>query len=333
MSAKRTRGPAQSRKAGPESEQIGNKRKAKKNGGIPLNINQIKSFLVTAECNSFTQAAEQLFITQPTLSHQISAMESELNLLLFVRRRNHSIQLTPAGRVLLEEFKKIYDIYNSAVEESRRIAFNIKQDLNIGILYDLYTSDLLKPALTNMAEKYPNIHVNIRNYSFNDLTRNLYNKELDVIFTLFFSVEPLDNLNYKVLSVSEDCIAMPVSHPAAQLSTIHPHDFKDDHFIIVSEEECALSTKLITDWLRNENVRPNIRYAPDINTLAQMVDLGFGVAVVDSRCTLQFHPGIILKPFKSFWSPSLTMAWHKDNDNFSVNVLLEELNKVISSAG
>ena len=195
----------------------------------------------------------------------------------------------------------------------------------------MYASDLLRPALGTIASKHPNVHVTIENFGFNDLTKKLYNKELDVIFTLFFSVEPLDNLNFKILSASEDCIAMPVSHPAAAKDEIHPADFKDDSFIIVSTEECALSTKLIIDWIRNDKVTPTIKYVPDINTLTQMVDLGFGVAVVDSRCALQFHPGIVLKPFKSTWNPSLTMVWHRDNDNYAIDILLEEINKVLSS--
>lgn len=52
-----------------------------------MTLTNIKYFITTAECLSFSKAAEQLFITQPALSRQIIAMEKELNVLLFIRHK------------------------------------------------------------------------------------------------------------------------------------------------------------------------------------------------------------------------------------------------------
>ena len=66
-----------------------------------MNLLQIHYFLAAADCLSFTQAADLLYITQPALSRQITAIEKELNLQLFVRTIR-AVRLTPAGQALYE---------------------------------------------------------------------------------------------------------------------------------------------------------------------------------------------------------------------------------------
>lgn len=70
-----------------------------------MTITQIKYFITAAKCLNFTKAASKLYITQPALSRQISAIEEELNVQLFVRN-NRSVKLTPAGMALVEPFER-----------------------------------------------------------------------------------------------------------------------------------------------------------------------------------------------------------------------------------
>lgn len=64
-----------------------------------MELRNLKTFQVVAECSNFTKAAEKLNFTQPTVTAQIQSLEKELNQLLFFRvgRTNH---LTPAGKLL-----------------------------------------------------------------------------------------------------------------------------------------------------------------------------------------------------------------------------------------
>ena len=77
-----------------------------------MTITQIKCFLTAARCLNFSKAADQLDTSQPNLSRQIAGMESELNLILFIRdgRRLH---LTPAGQALADTLRSVYQLkYN-----------------------------------------------------------------------------------------------------------------------------------------------------------------------------------------------------------------------------
>ena len=79
---------------------------------------QIKYFLTAARCLNFTEAANQLFITQPALSQQITAIEAELNMQLFIRHKN-KLRLTPAALVLLEELPAYEKSYLEIIEKAK----------------------------------------------------------------------------------------------------------------------------------------------------------------------------------------------------------------------
>ena len=70
-----------------------------------MTYNQIRYFLKVAEELNFLKAAEKLYMTQPALGRQITALEKELNLQLLIRS-THGMKLTPAGKYFQKEWKK-----------------------------------------------------------------------------------------------------------------------------------------------------------------------------------------------------------------------------------
>ena len=74
-----------------------------------MTTQQIHFFLEAARCLNFTEAARNLYVTQPTLSKQIALMESELGIQLFYRR-GRTVSLTSAGLLLRTELGKLEEI-------------------------------------------------------------------------------------------------------------------------------------------------------------------------------------------------------------------------------
>lgn len=291
-----------------------------------MNMNQIRYFLVTAEYRSFTKAAEQLFITQPALSRQISAMESELNLLLFTREQNHKISLTPAGKYLQGKFKKIYDGYSESVQTAREISMNLTGSIKIGILTGMYSGDILQPVVEKFEHRYQNVSIDLSSSSFGILDQKLYQGELDVILTLFFDVQKLDSLQFKVLKTNYDCLAMTETHRLASQQDVSLKDILNtDRFIIDSREDSSTSAQLIIDDLHNNGVFPEIIYAKDLNTLQLMVTAGYGIAILDARNMLRFVPGIVFRKITAPWDVSVIAAWSRDNTNPYLPLFLKEL--------
>lgn len=289
-----------------------------------MNMTQIKYFIMAAKCLNFTKAADKLFITQPALSRQISAMEQELNMQLFVRN-NRSVNLTPAARVLLEEFEKIYNDYNLAIAKATTSFSGISGELNIGILDGAYVGDIFPQALRHFDEFYPQVKINLRSYSFNALIENLYSNKLDMIITLLFDIKDRDKLQYKVLAKTKDHIVVHKNHRLAGAKYVKMSDFKDDTFIMVSPEDSEMSPKLILDAFKNSDVTPKVKFATSIQEEMLWVEAGVGVCMLDSRNTLYDNPNVRFLEVDQVSDPSLTLAWNVDNYNPMKEVFAEVL--------
>ena len=84
-------------------------------------LRQIKYFVTVVDCNSFTEAAEQLFISQSAISQQIQALERELGFPL-LERKNRTFALTPAGEYVYQKSLLLtadYERMRSEVDSAR----------------------------------------------------------------------------------------------------------------------------------------------------------------------------------------------------------------------
>ena len=146
---------------------------------------QIQYFLVAAERKSFTGAAEQLYITQPSLSRQIAAMEDELGVKLF-DRANNMVRLTDAGKALYDRLSVFYQNYQSIVKEVRDISSGTRGHLNLGILEDQYMPDSLTVSIRNLLQENPDCEINIARFDSRSLFSGLMDGTLDVGLMLVY---------------------------------------------------------------------------------------------------------------------------------------------------
>ena len=109
-----------------------------------LSIDQLRSLVTISETNSFTQAAQQLFRTQPALSLQIKRLEEHVGTPL-VQRNGRSISMTEAGQVLVDYARRILDLNEEALaklsltETEGKVRIGVLEEVAIGPLVDLLT--------------------------------------------------------------------------------------------------------------------------------------------------------------------------------------------------
>ena len=294
--------------------------------GFFVNMLQIKYFITAANCLNFTQAADLLYITQPALSRQISAMEKELNLQLFIRS-NRSVRLTPAGKVLFKDLRNLHSGYERAVERAKNAQQGLSGQLRVGILDGTQVDDLLPPVITFFSKTYPYVEISLEYHSFNALAALLYDGGLDLAITLFFDIQDRFNLRFQVLEKGRDHIAVLRSHPLAARDAIHLSDLRDETLIIVAYNDSAISPKLILDACQAQGFTPKVRFSPSIQTSMLWVQSGLGVAMLDSRNMLRSYPYIKFLDVDQVSDPSLTAAWHQDNANPALPIFLEALSR------
>ena len=144
-----------------------------------INLNSLRIFLEVANCKSFLEASNKLFITQPAVSRSISNLEADLNVTLFYRA-NKGIMLTPEGEVLLNYLNECKNLLESCgrVLESMNNSENGK--IVIGVQSHIARNYLI-PKMKDFREKHPNINIVLIDLSTNDLIESLEKRKIDLV--------------------------------------------------------------------------------------------------------------------------------------------------------
>lgn len=147
-----------------------------------MNFLSMIYFTTTARERSFTKAAEQLHITQQTLSAHIAAVERDLGCQLFIR---HSpLELTYAGEVFLQYALDFQRKYRSMEQEFGDISHNQKGILRVGIAYTRGRT-ILPELITEYQKIYPQITVQVMEAKNDILQQNLLKSEIDLAIASF----------------------------------------------------------------------------------------------------------------------------------------------------
>ncbi|MDR1795915.1 MAG: LysR family transcriptional regulator [Clostridiales Family XIII bacterium] len=293
-----------------------------------MDILKIKYFITAAKCLNFSRAADQLYMTQPALSQAIASIEKELNLQLFIRS-GHELRLTPAARVLFEEFSKVYDTYESSIYKAANAQYGYSGKLSIGVLDGSFVDDVLPGRIRKFTEKFPFIEIDIGYRNFNEMIAGLYDGSVDIAFTLRFDVEGRKYIEYEYIAPARDCIAVLRTSPLAERDRVKLLDLREETFIMVGYDVSEKSPQLIIDGCQMQGFMPTIRFSPSIYTSTLWVQAGLGVTMLDSRNLLQYNPGVKFLETDQVSDPSLVAAWHSSNTNSALAPFIEMLKEEI----
>ncbi len=163
-------------------------------------------FAAVADKRSFTRAADQLHITQQTLSAHIAALERELNCQLLLRRT--PLELTYAGEVFLRYALQFQREYQALRHEFCDITGNQKGLLRVGIAYT--RGRILMPRIiSGFQERYPNVQVDLVEASNEELHARLLDGSVDLAVAAF--PQSLPDIQMEEFYEEEVCMLVPRS--------------------------------------------------------------------------------------------------------------------------
>ena len=144
-----------------------------------MELRHLRYFLAVADQKNFTRAAEQSFVAQSALSQQVSRLEKELGTRLFVRT-SHSVELTPAGELLLPHARRIVADAARAQAEMRSHLGLEKGHLNLGLIQTSASPiDVVRP-ISRFHDAHPEIEISIVNQPSTEMVDGLQHGLLDV---------------------------------------------------------------------------------------------------------------------------------------------------------
>ena len=239
-----------------------------------MELYQLRSFLVVAECEHLTRAAERLHVSQPALSAQMRALEDELELALFERRPNGMV-LTAAGRRVLVHANQVVAAAQELRNEARAVKGEVAGAVRLGTTADAEFIRLA--AVLNAAvERYPllelQLHREVSGAAFDHvrdgtLDASFYYGDLShsAVATL-----PLRDIVYR--------IAAPASW-ADRLRHVEPASLASEPWIMAP----PISThhQLARNWFASVGIEPSsVVEADDDTVISSLVVAGLGMALV-----------------------------------------------------
>ncbi len=294
-----------------------------------MNLEQMQSFLTLAKLLNFTDAANALYISQPTLSRHIALLEEALGYKLFARNKRN-VTLTMAGEKLYKELNSLYQQINQAVENARlydQKYDRVEGDLSIGCMGSVNVDLFLPAIMRKFAALYPNIRITLERDGFKDLREKLTGKQLDIVFTYRYELEGMQQIAQHTLYKSQPGFYVPSDMaPSGGKTTIN--ELRDKRFNVISLDESPGGYGILKKVCKDNGFSPIVvKYCKDMETLLMYLESGLpAVALLDSslRIYKKKHFRFIPAPEAGdvFW---ICAAWRKDNPKEALSLFLKQM--------
>ena len=243
-------------------------------------LKQLRAFCRAAEFGSISMAADSLFLSQPTVSLQIQALERELGIVLF-ERKGPSIRLTPEGEVLYELAHPLVEGMDKLQETFAAYFGKLESgELNIAagestILY------ILPDPMKRFAQEHPGIRLKLHNVTGRDGLAMLRANEVD--FAVGSMLEVPDDIHYHAFVTHAPTLITPPHHPLAGKEEVTLEDIGPYGLILPPRH---LSTWRTVDLVfRQHKLSYKVALeAGGWEVIKKYVELGLGISIVTDVC-------------------------------------------------
>lgn len=201
-----------------------------------MNTTQLECFLAVAETLNFSKAAGMVNISQPAVSHQISSLEAELGVRLFLRT-NKSVQLTKEGLSFIGDAETIFRTAMNSIHRLSTNASEIKQTLTVGV-HNQTELDVIVPILEIMGKIYPGFEPEIIMMPFKSLDNMLEENKVQLIIAIKSDDETPKAECFTTLIQCPVMLICRNDDILAKKQTINIEDINGRRVILIKRHKC-----------------------------------------------------------------------------------------------
>ncbi len=257
---------------------------------------------------SFTKAANEFYVSQPSISVAVQKLENELGATL-IDRNAKPLAFTEDGERFMHHVHNILDAVEDAVNDMQHRTNRTEQTLSCAWATTL--GDMIRPTIyTTFFAKHPNYQISIKEGTQKNVESELLNGSLDMAYTHI-----LDSLNPELfetipIQISETCVIMSRKHPLAFKPNLCLKDLREERILIFPKGSMIRSK--IEDAFRRVYAVPDFYTVSFVSQIYEMICSDFGIAlfpldrvnslledsqiaVIPLRESITFLKGFILK--------------------------------------
>jgi len=270
-----------------------------------MELRHLRYFVVTAEAQHFTRAAERLGMAQPPLSQQIRQLEQEVGTPLF-DRTGRGVVLNDAGHAFLVCAQDILQRAQAAVQTAQRAARGEVGELTLGFTESASFNGVVTELIRQYRQQYPDVEMTLSQGDSESLVAQLREGTIDAAFVRPpFALDgglAFPQLAFTQLAEEPLVVALPLGHALARRKRLAPKDLTQERFILYSRKSGYGLSADIMAACRQHGLNPLIgQRAPQLSSAVNLVAAGMGVAVVPASLRHLRPDGVVYRPFALDW--------------------------------
>ncbi|SRR5581483_6640331 len=250
-----------------------------------MQIHQLRYFCAIARTGSFTRAARQEHVAQPSLSQQVRKLEDELGTKLF-DRLGRTVRLTQLGKAFLPHAESILRQVTTATAEIQEMAGAEHGKLVIGAIPTI-APYFLPSRLASFARKFPRVQISVIEEMTNELLNLLQQGAVDLALLAL----PVPGINCFCHELFRErlYVVVPQNHRFSSSRQLRLAQIENDPFLLLKEGHCFRENTLSV--CGRARLQPNVVFeSGQFATILAMVAAGTGVSLVPEMA-VEERPG------------------------------------------
>ena len=279
-----------------------------------MELRHLRYFVAIGEEESYRRAAQRLNVAQTALSTQIQDLEAELGFKLF-DRLPRGVKLSAAGRLFLEDARRILQQVSEAAARAARVARGQSGTLRVGFTENASWRGIVPDSFRRFRERQPDAELQLTPATSLEQIEALRSGRLDAgfVFNMPKNDEELDQLPVAMQHVE---LAAPKSHPLSKVKKLRLRDLVDVPFVWFPRREApAFYDRLMHECYRGGLKSPRIvQEAANEATILSLVSHGMGVGWVNETARWRCPKQVVILSITDLNMPlPMSLAWRRDN--------------------
>ena len=288
-----------------------------------MELRLLRYFLTVAKEQSFTKAAEQLHITQPTLSRQMAALEDELGITLFLRNGKRTT-LTDEGILLKRRALEILNLEEKTLKELKGNEDIVEGTITIGC-GEFAAVETLARICKTYKEKYPLVQISLHTATADTVYEMMKKGLVDI--ALFLEPVDTEGLDYiRIADCDHWCVGMRPDDPLAEKELIKKEDLFGKPLIL--PERMNIQSEL-ANWFGKDFSNLQIAFTSNLGTNAGvMAANGLGYPISIEGAAKYWREDILVqRRISPEIMTSTVIAWRRNIPySRAVSKMIEEIN-------
>lgn len=241
-------------------------------------LRQLSYFIAAGETGSVTRAAEQVNISQPSISAAISHLEIEFGVQLFVRHHAQGLSLTPSGQRLLVAAKNALRATHGLYEVVSSATGAVAGPINLGS-FRTFTPLIVPDLWQNFVARYPDVRMYVTEGSEAELLAGLRTARIDIALT--YEISMTADMDFVPLAELPTYVLLSAEHPLAARQKLRLTELEDEPFVLL---DLPLTRQYFLSLFERAGVAPRIVTETSLPAaLRSYVGAGIGYSLMTVR--------------------------------------------------